>query len=162
MFINTTKSWLNNTTKSLVKVWQKLNFLFMNEKNEKLDFAERLRNAMINAGYEPRPSVLEKGFNTRYWGRSVTVQAVTRWLRGEAIPSQEKLQVLAEWLKVEPHALRFGAEAAESIRAKRQQWEEGLDFQEREAIERYLNLPAPQRKIVREVIETFSKAYPNK
>lgn len=127
--------------------------------NEKLEFAERLRNAMLAAGYEARPSVLEKGFNSRYWGRSVTFQAVSRWLRGEAIPSQEKLQVLAEWLKIEPHALRFGEQAAESIRAKRRQWDEALDFQEREAIERYLSLPAPQRKVVREVIEAFAKAF---
>jgi transcriptional regulator with XRE-family HTH domain len=132
----------------------------MTEKNEKLEFAERLRNAMLANGYEARPTVLEKGFNTRYWGRSVTVQAVTRWLRGEAIPSQEKLQVLAEWLKIEPHALRFGEQAAESIRAKRQQWDEALDYQERETIERYLNLPVAQRKVVREVIEAFAKAFP--
>lgn len=95
---------------------------------EKLEFAERLRNAMLAAGYEARPSVLEKGFNSRYWGRSVTFQAASRWLRGEAIPSQEKLQVLAEWLKIEPHALRFGEQAAESIRAKRQQWDKALDY----------------------------------
>ncbi len=134
----------------------------MNEKNEKLEFAERLRNAMLASGYEARPTVLEKGFNTRYWGRSVTVQAVTRWLRGEAIPSQEKLQVLAEWLKIEPHALRFGEQAAESIRAKRRQWDEALDYRERETIERYLSLPAPQRRIVREVIEVFAKVFPDK
>ena len=134
----------------------------MNEKNEKLEFAERLRNAMLACGYEARPTVLEKGFNTRYWGRSVTVQAVTRWLRGEAIPSQEKLQALAEWLKIEPHALRFGEQAAESIRAKRQQWDEALDYQERETIERYLNLPVAQRKVVREVIEAFARAFPSK
>lgn len=132
----------------------------MNEKNEKLDFAERLRTAMLTAGYEARPTVLEKGFNTRYWGRSVTVQAVTRWLRGEAIPSQEKLQVLAEWLNIEPHALRFGEQAADSIRAKRQRWENALDHRERETIEQYLNLPPSQRKIVRAVIEAFGKAYP--
>lgn len=133
----------------------------MNEKNEKLEFAERLRNAMLASGYEARPTVLEKGFNTRYWGRSVTVQAVTRWLRGEAIPSQEKLQVLAEWLKIEPHALRFGEQAAESIRAKRQQWDVALDYQERETIERYLNLPVAKRKVVREVIEAFARAFPS-
>lgn len=129
--------------------------------NEKLEFAERLRNAMLAAGYEARPSVLEKGFNSRYWGRSVTFQAVSRWLRGEAIPSQEKLQVLAEWLKIEPHALRFGEQAAESIRAKRQQWDEALDYQERETIEAYLRLPVPQRKVIREVIKAFAKAFPN-
>jgi transcriptional regulator with XRE-family HTH domain len=132
----------------------------MTEKNEKLEFAERLRNAMLANGYEARPTVLEKGFNTRCWGRSVTVQAVTRWLRGEAIPSQEKLQVLAEWLKIEPHALRFGEQAAQSIRAKRRQWDEALDYQERETIERYLNLPLTQRKVVREVIEAFARAFP--
>ena len=129
--------------------------------NEKLEFAERLRNAMLTAGYEARPSVLEKGFNSRYWGRSVTFQAVSRWLRGEAIPSQEKLQVLAEWLKIEPHALRFGEQAAESIRAKQQQWDKALDYQERETIEQYLSLPIAQRKVVREVISAFAKAFPN-
>ena len=65
--------------------------------NEKAEFAQRLRDAMTRAGYELRPMVLEREFNTRYWGRSVTLQGVRRWLRGEAIPSQEKLQVLADY-----------------------------------------------------------------
>lgn len=129
--------------------------------DEKIEFSQRLRKAIEDAGYPVRPTVLEREFNTRYWGRSVTVQAVRRWLRGEAIPSQEKLQVLAEWLKIEPHALRFGEQAAESIRAKRQQWDEALDYQERETIEQYLDLPAPQRKVVREVIEAFARAFPS-
>jgi transcriptional regulator with XRE-family HTH domain len=64
--------------------------------NEKAAFAERLTAAMKRAGLEPRPSVLEKEFNTRYWGRAVTYQAVSRWLKGEAIPSQDKLEVLAD------------------------------------------------------------------
>jgi len=76
--------------------------------DEKAQFAERLRTSMKAAGYQVRPGVLEKEFNSRYWGRSVTFQAVSRWLRGESIPSQEKLQVLADWLKIEPHILRFG------------------------------------------------------
>jgi transcriptional regulator with XRE-family HTH domain len=128
--------------------------------DEKTEFSQRLRKAIEDAGYSARPIVLEREFNTRYWGRSVTVQAVRRWLRGEAIPSQEKLQVLAEWLKIEPHALRFGEHAAESIRAKRQQWDEALDYQERETIETYLSLPVPQRKVIREVIEAFAKSLP--
>lgn len=127
--------------------------------DEKTEFSQRLRKAIEDAGYSLRPTVLEREFNTRYWGRSVTVQAVRRWLRGEAIPSQEKLQVLAEWLKVEPHALRFGEQAAESIRAKRRQWDEALDYRERETIEAYLSLPLPQRKIVREVIQAFTKVF---
>jgi hypothetical protein len=68
--------------------------------------------------------------------------------------------VLAEWLKIEPHALRFGKQAAQSIRSKRQQWDEALDYQERETIEQYLGLPIAQRLVVREVIEAFAKAFP--
>lgn len=135
------------------------NFRFM---DEKMEFAKRLQAAMIAAGYEPRPAALEKGFNARYWGRSVTFQAVSRWLRGEAIPSQEKLQVLADWLKIEPHVLRYGEQAIKSIRAKQKRWDEGIGYQEREIFEAFLALPAPQRKIVREVIQTFAKAFPVK
>ena len=83
---------------------------------EKTEFAQRLRDAMLAAGYPDRPAVLEREFNSRYWGRSVTFQAVSRWLRGEAIPSQDKLQVLADWLRVEPQALRFGERAAMAVR----------------------------------------------
>ncbi len=127
--------------------------------DEKTEFSQRLRKAIEDAGYSLRPTILEREFNTRYWGRSVTVQAVRRWLRGEAIPSQEKLQVLAEWLKIEPHTLRFGEQATESIRTKRKQWDEALDYRERETIEAYLSLPLPQRKIVREVIQAFTKVF---
>ncbi len=120
--------------------------------DEKLEFAKRLAAAMRAAGYEARPSVLEAQFNTRYWGKPVTYQAVTRWLRGEAIPAQDKLQVLADWLNIEPHVLRFGEATLNKVRAKRKRWDEGVGFQEREVFEAFLNLPAAQRKAVREVI----------
>lgn len=106
--------------------------------------------------------MLEKNFNSRYWGQSVSFQAVSRWLRGEAIPSQEKLQVLADWLKVEPHVLRYGEQAIKNIRAKQKRWDEGIGHQEREIFETFLALPAPQRKIAREVIEALAIAFPAK
>lgn len=127
--------------------------------NEKLEFAERLRDAMTRAGYAARPSVLEREFNTRYWGASVTLQAVSRWLNGQAIPSQDKLQTLAEWLKVEPQVLRFGERVALSVQEHRQRWEEKLSYQERETVDAFLQLPAPQRKLIREVILTFAKVH---
>jgi len=120
--------------------------------DEKTQFAERLRAGMLAAGYQARPGVLEKEFNSRYWGRSVTFQAVSRWLRGEAIPSQEKLQVLADWLNIEPHVLRFGEGPIKTIREKRKRWDEGIGYQERELFEAFLSLPADQRKAVREII----------
>lgn len=127
--------------------------------NEKAEFAKRLCDAMTQAGYALRPVVLEREFNTRYWGRSVTLQAVRRWLRGEAIPSQEKLQVLAEWLKVEPQVLRFGEAVRTSIQQQKQRWDEGVGYLERETFDAFLKLPAPQRKLIREVILTFAKVH---
>lgn len=127
--------------------------------NEKTEFAKRLSDAMAQAGYPLRPVVLEREFNTRYWGRSVTLQAVRRWLRGEAIPSQEKLQVLAEWLKVEPQILRFGEAVRDSVQQHKKRWDEGVGYLERETFEAFLKLPAPQRKVIREVILTFAKVH---
>ena len=125
--------------------------------DEKADFARRLRDTMTEAGYSVRPVVLEREFNARYWGRSVTVQAVRRWLHGEAIPAQDKLLVLAEWLSMEPHVLRYGEAASKALKAKERRWDEGVGYLERETFSVFLQLPAPQRKIVREIIMAFSQ-----
>ena len=127
--------------------------------DQKLEFAERLRAAMLAAGLEARPGVLLNLFNTHYWGRSVTFQAVSRWLRGEAIPGQDKLITLAEVLKIEPEVLRFGEKVRKSVQVKRQRWEEGVGYLERETFDAFLQLPAPQRKLIREVILTFAKVH---
>ncbi len=94
------------------------------------------------AGLDPRPSVLLNLFNSRYWGRSVTFQAVSRWLKGEAIPAQDKLVVLAELLRVEPSVLRFGVQTQARLQARERRWEEGVGYTERETFEAFLNEPA--------------------
>lgn len=127
--------------------------------DQKLEFAERLRHAMVAAGLEPRPGVLLSLFNAQYWGRSVTFQAVSRWMRGQSIPGQDKLLVLAEVLKIEPEVLRFGEGIRQSLTERRQRWDEGVGYLERETFAAFLKLPAPQRKIIREVILTFAKVH---
>ena len=127
--------------------------------DQKLEFAERLQAAMRDAGLEPRPAVLLHLFNTHYWGRPVTFQAVSRWLRGESIPEQDKLITLAEILKVEPQVLRFGEAVRQSLQKRRQRWEEGMNHLERETVDTFLQLPAPQRKLIREVILTFAQVH---
>lgn len=127
--------------------------------NNKLEFAQRLRDAMVAAGLEPRPGVLLNQFNANYWGRSVTFQAVSRWLRGEAIPEQDKLVVLAGILKIEPQVLRFGEEVRNAIQEQKQRWDDGVGYLERETFDAFLKLPAPQRKLIREVILTFAKVH---
>jgi len=114
---------------------------------------------MVAAGLEPRPGVLLNQFNANYWGRSVSFQAVSRWLRGEAIPEQDKLLVLAGILKIEPEVLRFGEAVRQSVQQHRKRWDEGVGYLERETFDAFLKLPAPQRKIIREVILTFAKVH---
>jgi hypothetical protein len=123
--------------------------------NDKVEFSNRLKLALVNAGYKARPTDLEKGFNSRYWGRSVSVQAVAKWLKGVAIPSHEKILVLSEWLKIDPQELRYGAEASKAINSKKKLWDENIEFIERETIDCYLSLPSKERKIAREVINSL-------
>ena len=123
----------------------------------KQNFAQRLIKAMVNLGLDPKPAVLERQFNLHYSGKPMTLHGVRRWLRGETLPSQDKLIALAEWLRIPPDELRYGAEIKTEIKQARERWDEAINYQEREVFEAFLNLPAQQRKIVREVIIAFAK-----
>ena len=109
-------------------------------------------------GLEPKPAVLERQFNLHYSGEPMTLHGVRRWLRGETLPNQDKLISLAKWLHIPPDELRYGAEIKTEIIHARERWDEAISYQEREVFEAFLSLPAPQRKIVREVIIAFAKA----
>lgn len=125
--------------------------------NETEKFSIRLHESMLAAGYEVRPVVLDREFNQRYWGKPVSVQAVRRWLNGEAIPTQDKLQVLAEWLNVDPHWLRFGEKLSGSVQQQRKRWDAKMTPQERQVIEVFMSLPPDKRKIVGEIINALAK-----
>ena len=86
----------------------------MNSTNERESFSERLQQALKNAHYSPdSPTRLAREFNIRFEGRPITVHAARKWLVGEAIPTQEKLRMIAQWLGVPADWLRFGgAESA--------------------------------------------------
>lgn len=127
--------------------------------NEKMEFSQRLRDAMVRMGYAASPSVLEHEFNLRWPGRSISNQAAWGWLNSRSIPTQDKLQVLAEWLKTAPEVLRFGEAVRHKVREHQLRWDENLNFTEREVIDAYLQLPAPQRKVVREVVLALAQAH---
>ncbi|WP_280951284.1 MULTISPECIES: transcriptional regulator [Salinicola] len=121
-------------------------------------FALRLKAALIAAGYQPRPSVLEREFNLRYWGAPVTFQGVRRWLRGDSIPSQDKLQVLAGWLGVEPQVLRYGDQSLQVRGPMQATWVIPVGGEEDEILRIYRGLDEAQRKILRQVVLTFARA----
>lgn len=81
----------------------------MNSSNERESFSQRLQQALKNAHYSPdSPTRLAREFNIRFEGRPITVHAARKWLVGEAIPTQEKLRMIAQWLGVPAEWLRFG------------------------------------------------------
>jgi transcriptional regulator with XRE-family HTH domain len=76
---------------------------------EKLQFSERLQQSLLKAGISvASPTALARKFNVLSPDSGISPQAVRRWLEGTSIPSQDKLVVLARWLKVSPEWLRFG------------------------------------------------------
>jgi len=126
-------------------------------KNPKAEFARRLKWAMEEAGYEPKPAVLEKKFNLNYFGsKPVTLHAVMRWLKGESIPTEDKIDVLARLLKVTPEELNPALKKAPQIREGQGVWEKS-SHQEKETFEAFILLPTQQKKIIREVILAFAK-----
>lgn len=72
-------------------------------------FSARLKQALEAAGVRPSPAVVASEFNLRYWGKSITAHTARAWLAGLAIPTQDKIRTLSEWLHVNPDELRFGA-----------------------------------------------------
>lgn len=121
-------------------------------------FANRLRLALDAAGVRTSPTVVANEFNLRYWGRSITPHSARNWLLGRAIPTQDKLQVLAEWLQVSPDELRFGKMNSALRLGEADAQFEQLDMADREMLGRYLNLPLEDRKTVREVVAAMAVA----
>jgi transcriptional regulator with XRE-family HTH domain len=125
-------------------------------------FGERLKAAMTKAGYALKPVVIEREFNQRYWGSPVSVQAVRKWLLGDVIPTQDKLQVLAEWLQVDPHWLRFGEDRFGSVREQESKWEIGMTQEDRNTISEFMMLPLSERKTLRQFFQAYLQTRPKK
>ena len=129
--------------------------------NEKIRFAQRLIEAMQAQGYDPEPAILEREFNLRHFGEPVTLQGVRKWLIGTSIPSADKLLTLAKWLNVPPEELAFDKDMQKAIEQREINWQEEIGYKDKEIFEAFIALPTPQKKIVREVIVAFAKAYIN-
>lgn len=125
---------------------------------EKADFARRLRAALHDAGIEASAAVLEKRFNSRYDGAPVTAQAISGWLSGRYLPKQDKIRVLAAIVGMDPQDLQYGG-GLPRVGEGTAEWVQGLGAQDRALMDAYLGLPAPQRKLVRELVASLARAY---
>ncbi|WP_300558369.1 hypothetical protein [Limnohabitans sp. Rim8] len=121
-------------------------------------FAQRLRQALDASAVRASPTVVANVFNLRYWGRSITPHTARNWLLGKAIPTQDKLRVLADWLQVSPDELRFGRTGGAVMAAEASTDPATLSMADREMLSRYLGLDVNDRKTVREVVTALALA----
>lgn len=78
-------------------------------------FSARLQAALEKAGHKASPTRLTCLFNEVFDGHPVTVHAARKWLVGEAVPTHEKLTVLAQLLQTTPQALAWGEDTVTEI-----------------------------------------------
>lgn len=147
-----------------LKIKLKINLISMNENK---NFAEKLKALLVERGYEPKASILEREFNLRHYGKPIGLHGLARWLRGETLPTLARLKTLSEWLNVPVSELVSEETAYKLERIEREKepgkhlWEEATSYQDQTVIKMFLNLPKEQKKVVREVIMAMDKAYRN-
>jgi len=81
--------------------------------DEKVAFSKRLEFA-IRRSPDPVDGATELAlrFNLLYTGSPVSPQTAHKWLSGRAIPTNDKLATLAQWLNVDEHWLHYGPSPA--------------------------------------------------
>ncbi|ATQ78837.1 hypothetical protein CR152_11635 [Massilia violaceinigra] len=94
---------------------------------------------------------MARAFNIRFPHMTVTSHAARKWLMGEALPTQEKLVALAEWLEVEPTWLRFGNASSSESSASVQKSGDRIESDIR-------LLSEPERKIIRAALDAVFSA----
>lgn len=125
----------------------------MNSSNERESFSQRLQQALKNAHYSPdSPTRLAREFNIRFEGRPITVHAARKWLVGEAIPTQEKLRMIAQWLGVPADWLRFGGEEGEQVNGETTNTQARFDSADVKLVADLQRLDEHHRQIAREFI----------
>lgn len=128
----------------------------MKDENDKTLFAKRLALAMKAKGYEAKPSVLEREFNLNYSGKPMTLHGVRKWLIGEAIPSGDKLLILAKWLDVPPEELAFEKDIKKAIAQREARWQQDIGYKDKDIVDAFLVLPPSHKKVIRDMIIALS------
>lgn len=126
--------------------------------DERQRFSERLKAAIASAGLVMSPAAFVKAFNARADGASITIHAARKWLHGEAIPTHEKIVILAVWLGVNAGWLRFGT-AANDIFGAGVMPEAEISTPALALINDIMSLPERERRIVRGIVDVFMREF---
>lgn len=134
----------------------------MANSHEREEFSRRLKHALRGAGMgTPGAIRLKQDFNERYPGKGVTHQAAQKWLSGEAIPTQDKLRTLSDWLGVSIAWLRDGeGKETDSVAAHDAATVVyRINVSEQELLRRYRKLGDRQQQAVAEIITALASKH---
>ncbi|SHG60897.1 hypothetical protein SAMN05428948_1264 [Massilia sp. CF038] len=123
--------------------------------DERLHFRDRLQAALRAAKVPVRASTVAQEFNLRADGATVTTHAVRKWLGGDAIPTHERLVILASWLGVHASWLLYGD--AENSDFTEKQPVPSLRTQELLLLRDFNHLSPIGQTVLREVLDILMK-----
>jgi transcriptional regulator with XRE-family HTH domain len=126
---------------------------------ERIEFSNRLREALQKAHYAPdSPTQLAREFNARYENRPITIHAARKWLIGESIPTQEKLRLLADWLRVPAAWLRFGGPDKGTQHGNHNAYQSrALNQTEQAVLQNLVHLDAEQQDLILKLVMNLIK-----
>ena len=117
---------------------------------ERAAFAQRLNAALAAVDVPASATVVQREFNARNPKQPVTSHAARKWITGESIPSQQRLQILSAWLKVTPNWLRFGDDTKDI-------GGDALSVDEQMLLGSYRRLSARERKKLLALVQTVAE-----
>ena len=126
--------------------------------SERSNFSDRLKLALSNAGLPTSASAFTRAFNARADGSAVSVYASRKWLTGEAIPTHEKVVILATWLGVNPSWLRFGDADAGTL-SDDVIPESSISTPALALLNDIVSLPKPAQQTIREIVDAFLRNF---
>ncbi len=122
--------------------------------DEREKFSTRLKESLVAANLSTRAGDFVRAFNARADGAAVSVYAARKWLGGEAIPTHEKIVILAVWLGVNAAWLRFGdakhADLYEEVIP-----EASISTPVMALMNDILSLPEPAQRTIRGIVDVF-------
>lgn len=122
----------------------------------KEEFSARLMECLRQTGRSTSPTHLASEFNAYFSGPSIHMHACRKWLLGEAIPTQEKLVVLAQMLGVTAEWLRFGVKGKQAMETSLSPYRVSRD--DISILNSYQKLSRRDQQVVLSLIKALLKA----
>lgn len=125
--------------------------------NDPSAFGVRFRQAMRRKGHGDLGATELADALASEFPEGLSIQSAHKWIAGTAVPRPERLAVLAKWLDVSEHWLRFGPDPDASKKSIG-----GMDrsLSAKEIARRIQALSEAQRQIVEALLVEFEKVPP--